>query len=170
MSDKTVILTVLILPPANGKRKVIVSGAPEKEMPVVRLGTFAERHALEDAVWLELMKREPQLVTVKVEKSKPATKPTAEDQSAEGATENSESAELSGAASPDAQLVAEAETAQEQGAEEHVIEHDWAVGEVPGAEKRDVPVEPEQLPMIEGDLTSNSELPASNLKDEVTNG
>ena len=160
MSDKTIILTIQILPPANGKRKVIVSGAPEKEMPVVRLGTFAERHALEDAVWLELMKREPQLVTVKVEKSKPATKPTAEDQSAEGATENSESAEPSGAESPTAQsqrdpdgLGAEAETDR-----------------APGAEKRDVPVEPEQLPMIEGDPTSNSELPASNLKDEVTNG
>ena len=60
-----IVITISITPAANGKRKIIISGAPEKEMPVVRTGTFPDLHRLIDETWVKLMKREPQVVTIK---------------------------------------------------------------------------------------------------------
>ncbi len=88
--NNDIILTVSIGPLKNGKRKVVVSGAPEKEMPVIKIGTFPELHRLLDAVWVELQKRDPQVVTVKdkpkvAAKSKPKADkaPADEDESTE---------------------------------------------------------------------------------------
>lgn len=65
---KPVILTVTIFPLRNGKRPLVISGAPDGEMPVVRAGNFSEIHPLFDELWLELIKRKPKIVT------KPAVK------------------------------------------------------------------------------------------------
>lgn len=72
MSDKPndIIITITIAPAVNGKRKVLISGAPEKEMPIVRAGVFADVHRLFDETWVALMKREPQVVKVESEKLK----------------------------------------------------------------------------------------------------
>lgn len=78
MSDKPsdIIITIQISPLANGKRKIVVSGAPEKEMPAVYAGTFQDLHQLIDTTWRELMTRKPQVVKVSEPKSeKPASKP-----------------------------------------------------------------------------------------------
>ena len=67
MSDKPsdTIITVTISPVVNGKRKLVISGAPKGEMPVVKAGVFADVHRLFDETWVELQKRKPQVVTVK---------------------------------------------------------------------------------------------------------
>jgi hypothetical protein len=59
------LLTVTVMPAKNGKRKIIVSGAPAGEMPIVRTGLFADRHVLLDEVWGELQHRKPQVVKAK---------------------------------------------------------------------------------------------------------
>lgn len=67
MSAKTnqasILLTLEILPAdAKGARRIIVSGAPADELPEVRAGLFAERHALVDDVYRAVMKRGPQTI------------------------------------------------------------------------------------------------------------
>ena len=145
MTDKPsdIILTITVSPLANSKRQVLVSGAPEKEMPVVRTGLFPELHGLIDQVWIELMKRKPQVVTVKVEKPKTTA---AGEQGSRGAgeteteTETTQSGDQSVAgAEPDA--APDPVTAAENAAGADVLP--------------EAPAEPEQLPMIEGDPTSN---------------
>lgn len=96
MSDKTktILITIEIGDFDKGKRKVTLSGAPVGEMPIVKTGTFAELHHLIDVVWIELAKRQPQLVTVKEDKkTKPATaKPKAGDGDEAEETETAETA------------------------------------------------------------------------------
>lgn len=130
MSDKPsdIILTITVSPLANGKRKVLVGGAPEKEMPVVRAGAFAELHDLIDQVWIALMKREPQVVTVKEPRN---AKTANEAKSAKADGEEDQETGSAGAGESDP-LVAETATVETPEAEPHVIEHDWAVGELPG--------------------------------------
>ncbi len=99
MSDNpNVVVTITIYPFDKGKRKVLVSGAPEGEMPVVHTGQFAELHALIDRTWIELSTRKPQVVTRRAgEKAKP-------DKTKEGGEDGSEenvAAELSGQPSAD---------------------------------------------------------------------
>ena len=69
-ADKPIVLTVVIYPPKKNKRAVIVSGAPEGEMPLALVGLFQDRHALLDQAYGAVLKRDPQLVTIK----EPATK------------------------------------------------------------------------------------------------
>mgnify|MGYP001581900330 CR=1 FL=1 len=65
-NDTPIILTVTIQPAAaNGKRKVIVSGAPEGEMPHIVTGEFPQLHTLIDQTYVALLKRDPQVVKVK---------------------------------------------------------------------------------------------------------
>lgn len=59
---KPIRLPLTVMPSKNGKRKTMVSAAPEGEMPIARTGLFADRHALLDEVWGELQHRQPQVV------------------------------------------------------------------------------------------------------------
>ena len=68
--DKPVVITVTVLPLKNGKRRIMVSGAPEGEMPLVARGVFADLHKLIGQMWLAIQTREPQVVTVKAAKAK----------------------------------------------------------------------------------------------------
>ena len=66
MNTKPIQLNITIQPPAaNGKRKVVVSGAPEGEMPHILTGEFSQMHALLDQTYVALLKRDPQVVKVK---------------------------------------------------------------------------------------------------------
>lgn len=67
---KPIIITITVLPFAKGKRRLIVSGAPQGEMPVVHAGDFSQVHPMFNAVWTELIKRKPQVP--KLDKEKPA--------------------------------------------------------------------------------------------------
>ena len=71
---KPIVLTVTIYPPKKGVRKVVVTGAPEGEMPLLLSGVFAERHALIDQAFSGVLKRDPQVVTLKEEKPAKASK------------------------------------------------------------------------------------------------
>lgn len=64
-APKTIVLTLTVYPPKNGKRRILVSGAPEGEMPAVLNGLFADRHVLLDQLWATLQKRKPQVVKVR---------------------------------------------------------------------------------------------------------
>jgi hypothetical protein len=80
MSDKSIVITIEVLPIKKGKREIIVSGAPVGEMPVVHAGVFADVHTLINATWAELLKRNPQPVTYpKATNEKPTAKPAAEE-------------------------------------------------------------------------------------------
>lgn len=80
MSEKSIILTIEVLPLKKGKREIIVSGAPAGEMPVVHAGVFADVHTLINTTWAELLRRDPQPVTYpKATNEKDTAKPTAEE-------------------------------------------------------------------------------------------
>ncbi len=74
-----IIITIEIgEPKKKAPRDIIVSGAPVGEMPIIKSGTFADRHALTDAIYAELQRREPQVpkhVEPKSEKNAPALNP-----------------------------------------------------------------------------------------------
>ena len=75
LNDQTIIITATVAPLKGGKRAVIVSAAPEGELPVILSGNFAELKTLFDDAWLALLKREPVVVpdkARKVEAEKPA--------------------------------------------------------------------------------------------------
>lgn len=61
-SEPAVVITATIYPVKDGKRKIVVSGAQEGEMPAVCSGVFSELHDLVNAVWLTLQTRKPQVV------------------------------------------------------------------------------------------------------------
>lgn len=71
MSDNPIVLTLTIYPPKKNQRHVVVTGAPEGEMPLLLEGVFAERHALLDQAFTTVLKRAPQTITLK--ESKPKT-------------------------------------------------------------------------------------------------
>lgn len=80
--QKDIIITIQVSPVSGGKRKVLISGAPEQEMPIVRAGVFADMNRLLGEVWIELQKRKPQVVKVPKEKTeKSETKPAATNKS-----------------------------------------------------------------------------------------
>lgn len=70
--DKQVVITITVLPLAKGKRRIIVSGAPEGEMPAVHSGEFAQVHQLINTTWAELMKRKAQVPKLTAPKTEPA--------------------------------------------------------------------------------------------------
>jgi len=102
MSDKTIILTVTVFPFVKGKRKIVIAGAPEGEMPLAVTGTFQQLHELIDQVWLDLAGRKPQTVHAK-------SKPVALD--SKPADGEADEAETSAAELVEAELV-EAEPAE----------------------------------------------------------
>lgn len=74
-----IIITIEIgEPKKKAPRDIIVAGAPVGEMPIIKTGTFANRHVLVDAIYAELQRREPQVpkhVEPKPEKKAPALNP-----------------------------------------------------------------------------------------------
>ena len=61
---KSLLITIEIAPPHKGARAIIVSGAPDGEIPTIRSGVFADLHGLVNATWAELQRREPQVPNV----------------------------------------------------------------------------------------------------------
>lgn len=129
-------LIVTIYPPKKGVRHVMVSGAPDGEMPLLIAGIFQDRHALLDQAFAGVLKREPQIVTLKDDK------PGKSKSIAASADDDDESTETSVTESePTDQLVTDAELPS-------------PVGEGQG-EGESVPVSPitstDELPEIDGD-------------------
>ncbi len=81
---KEITLIVSIYPPKKGQRRVVISGAPEGEMPLIVEGLFPERHTLLDRAFADLLKRKPQIVKVSASaKSKSADDDNADDEEKE---------------------------------------------------------------------------------------
>jgi hypothetical protein len=74
MSDKTIVITITVYPFEKNKRRILVAGAPQGEMPVARSGLFSDLHDLVDQLWLDLAGRKPQ--TVHAKKGAPAASST----------------------------------------------------------------------------------------------
>lgn len=68
-ADRTIIITCTILPLKGKQRPVLVSAAPQGEMPIVFKGVFQELHGLINQAFGQVVKRDPQVVTVKTAKS-----------------------------------------------------------------------------------------------------
>lgn len=157
---KPVVLTVTIFPLKNGKRPLVISGAPDGEMPVVRTGNFSEIHRLFDELWLEMIKRKPKVVArpTASKSTERTSKASGEDkdeapESGEADTETTDeaqetSAEETGEASPEA--VAELEQSIFQAKSNVEEAADQLVHSVGGSETETH----EQLPLIEGDPTA----------------
>lgn len=148
---KPITLIVTIYPPKKGQRHVMVSGAPEGEMPLLFTGIFQERHALLDQAFAGVLKREPQIVTLKADKAS-----TAKSITGDASDDETEEAESKEAASD--QLVTDAEVSEPENAES-------------------VPVSPitntEELPAIDGDTATSEdvqrfEAALEELKDDTT--
>ncbi len=136
--DKDIILTVSIGPLKNGKRKVVVSGAPEQEMPVVKIGAFPDLHRLVDGVWVELAKREPQVVKMT------AAKPAAKAKAKAGIEKDKEYPDAPGQEGESDEKV--------EGAEEAPAAQATAATETEPAAATSAPAK--SLPIIEGDKTA----------------
>jgi len=62
---RPIVLTVTIAPSKRGGRGIVVTGAPEGELPAVYTGAFSDLHRLIDQVWIEVNTRKPLVVTRK---------------------------------------------------------------------------------------------------------
>lgn len=107
---KPITLIVTIYPPKKGQRHVMVSGAPEGEMPLLFTGIFQERHALLDQAFAGVLKREPQIVTLKADKASTAKSIT-------GDASDDETEEVDSKEAASDQLVTDAEVSEPESAE-----------------------------------------------------
>lgn len=88
-AEKPLTIIVTVLPPKRGGRTMIVSAARDGEMPIVLGGLFADRHHLLDQAYAAVLKREPQVVTIKEEKTSKANRaPKTAEQEADEAEED----------------------------------------------------------------------------------
>lgn len=62
VEERPVVITVTIFPVKDGKRLVVMSGAPEGEMPELASGTFPAMHTMLDQMWMRLKTRKPVVV------------------------------------------------------------------------------------------------------------
>lgn len=69
---KPITIAVLVAPPTKEGRLIVVSAAPEGELPVIKTGVFAQLHPLINEVWGELQRREPLLPDPATMTEKPA--------------------------------------------------------------------------------------------------
>jgi len=143
-----VVLTVTVYPPKKNKRMVVVSGAPEGEMPLVLTGLFQERHALLDQAYAQCMKRKPQLVTLKGDKS---SKPDKAKSITGGVEDDDEETSVTESDATD-QLVTDAEVSEPKNAESVPVS----------------PITESELPLIEGDTTSISAEQAAAFAQQIT--
>lgn len=83
-ADKPVILTITVQPAKGSKRPIVVAGAIEGRMPVIRTGVFADLHTLVDDVYIDASTRKAaapkktggaKAKAKPTHKSKPKTKP-----------------------------------------------------------------------------------------------
>ena len=91
LNEQTIIITATVAPLKNGKRAVIVSAAPEGELPVILSGNFAELKTLFDEAWLAILKRQPMIVPDKARKGeaeKPAPNKDAAPETVEADTDD----------------------------------------------------------------------------------
>lgn len=153
-APKPITLIVTIYPPKKGQRHVMVSGAPEGEMPLIFTGIFQERHALLDQAFAGVLKREPQIVTLKDDKP---GKPDKAKSITGGVEDDDEETSVTESDATD-QLVTDAEVSEPENAES-------------------VPVSPitgsDELPEIEGDTATSEdvqrfEAALEELKDDTT--
>lgn len=156
MSGAPIVITLEIFPAdAKSKRKLIVSGAPKGEMPVVLSGLFAERHTLLDQLWIALGTRKPQVVKVKTAAKKGEKK----DGEADEAEKDAGDEKTAGESSADAEApVEQSEPPTEPETEVEIIppveaqtEDDQLVAGKPLEDIAAEVVEKMQLPLIEGD-------------------
>jgi hypothetical protein len=70
----TTVITITVKEPKGKGRPIIVSAAPEGEMPIILTGLFQDRHTLLDEIWVQLLTRKPQVVKVAAEKKVAAAK------------------------------------------------------------------------------------------------
>lgn len=130
-SDKDIVLTITAQPvDGKGKRKIVVAGAREGEMPLIRTGTFADLYKLIDDVWIEVNTRTGAAVKGKT-----------------GATKK---------AKPAPRLKTKKRT-KRSGSEAAVEEPAAAAEEVEETPAAAEPAE-EQLPVIEGDTDDEEQL------------
>lgn len=150
-APKPITLIVTIYPPKKGQRHVMVSGAPEGEMPLLFTGIFQERHALLDQAFAGVLKREPQIVTLKDDKPGKSKSITA------SADDDDEETSVTESDATD-QLVTDAEVSEPESAES-------------------VPVSPitsaDDLPVIDGDTATSDdvqrfEAALEEMKDDTT--
>lgn len=153
-APKPITLIVTIYPPKKGQRHVMVSGAPEGEMPLIFTGIFQERHALLDQAFAGVLKREPQIVTLKDDKP---GKPDKAKSITGGVEDDDEETSVTESDATD-QLVTDADVSEPENAES-------------------VPVSPitgsDELPEIEGDTATSEdvqrfEAALEELKDDTT--
>lgn len=158
VAEASIVITITVSPLKNGKRAILLSGAPEGEMPEMRVGLFTQLHSLLDEVWVTLHKRKSQLVS----KPKAAAKsmPQATDDEAEtaeptnaDATEEVDEVDEADAGAAQDQAATEATNAAAEfeaailGSESHV-QPDQLVRPEESTEPA------EELPVIKGDLTA----------------
>ena len=63
MKSNSIVITFEIgAPDKKGIRPILASAGRANELPLIATGTFAERHALLDNLWMQLAKREPLIV------------------------------------------------------------------------------------------------------------
>jgi hypothetical protein len=146
-AEKPIVLTVTILPLKGKKRPVIISGAPQGEMPIIKSGVFQEMQALIFSIYGQIVNREPQTVTLK--ESKSAKTKTNKTRAAEPYKDKVSSTQAwanghSGLAEPAASELA-GETETETGSDQLVTEAPAADSPAAG-----------QLPLIAGDETEDN--------------
>ncbi len=61
--QEKIVIVIEVAPPKDGKRRILVTGAPVGELPAVYTGVFADLHKLVDQVWIAVNTRKPLPVT-----------------------------------------------------------------------------------------------------------
>jgi hypothetical protein len=153
---KPITLIVTIYPPKKNTRRVVISGAPEGEMPLMLDGLFPERHALLDRVFAMVLKRAPQLVTLKADKPGKSKSVTA----------GADAEEEPGNREPD-----EAADATQSAASDQLVSADTDAESVPVSSIIGT-TSNEELPAIEGDIEASgqSHVTVLDLEAEVNDG
>jgi hypothetical protein len=161
VAEPSIVITITVSPLKNGKRAILLSGAPEGEMPEMRVGVFSQLHPLLDEVWVTLHKRKSQLVT----KPKSSSKEPAAKSKPNATDDEEETAESTGTeATDEVDEEAEADATQDQAATEATNAAAEFEAAILGSESHvqpdqlvrpEAPTAPEEeLPVIKGDLTA----------------
>jgi hypothetical protein len=140
-ADDTITIITTIHPAKNGKRAITVAGAPDGAAPRFALGTFAERHALFDAAYAEVLKR-----AAKAETKKPSKAKTNE----AGKTKTAKRK----AGTPEPAFGQPGHFPSKAEPEADETEESGPIGPIADGEAAD---EPADLPVIEGDDAADSE-------------
>jgi hypothetical protein len=141
-ADRPITLIVTVYPPKKDKRRILISAAPDGEMPLMFSGLFPDRHALLDRAFAGVLKRDPQVVTVKIEKK---GKVSADQIINDGSQASEETGESD-------QLVTDQESESAVPVSPITETTEETSGQLIALSERE---DPEQLPLIEGDENSS---------------